>query len=65
MKELEPADPCSLDSLVAAARRTYGEARTEELRSSLQRAAHACAALRDAIDPRREPAIAPVQERER
>lgn len=65
MNALDPADPCSPESLLTAARRSYGEARAEELRQSLERTAHACAALRGALDPRTEPALAPAQERER
>ncbi len=64
MNERAAQDPCSLESLLAVARRSYGEARTAELRQSLERTAHACAALRDALDPQTEPAIAPSQERE-
>ncbi len=65
MSELAAQDPCSLQSLLSAARRTYGEARAAELRQSLHRTAHACAALRGALDPHMEPAIAPARERER
>jgi hypothetical protein len=65
MSELPATDPCSRESLLLAARRTYGEARAEELRSSLERTARACAALRDAVDRGTEPALAPSQARER
>lgn len=65
MSALVATDPCSLESLHDAARRAYGEARAAQLQPSLERTAAACAALRDALDPRTEPALAPAQERER
>ena len=65
MSELADTDPCSLEALLVAARRSYGEQRTAELRSQLERTAHACAALRRALDPRTEPAVMPLPERQR